>query len=153
MLRVYIANRPKIQSYAGVAKMPVLNSGAVDQIVAECGNHWRKIFNCYAKIGFSLSGSSDSSCTSWQDYRDRVLLQEGSATELRFDRELPRDGSIKLIAGRTHATTFSNLEGMEWLDESFALSREERLIISPYFDYRQLSNAKLAHLVELIKSL
>jgi len=42
------------------------------------------------------------------------------------------------------------LPPLVWLDSSFAINKEQRVIVAPYPDYRQLSNEKIAGLVELM---
>jgi hypothetical protein len=39
------------------------------------------------------------------------------------------------------------------LDNDFAINRSLKIIVCPYFDYRQLSNIKIERLAELIVSL
>jgi hypothetical protein len=43
-------------------------------------------------------------------------------------------------------------EGLVRLDNDFVIWPTKKLIICPYFDYRQLSNVKIERLVELIRS-
>jgi len=39
------------------------------------------------------------------------------------------------------------------VDNDFSVNREQRIIVAPYFDYRQLSNKKLEVLMGLITGL
>lgn len=148
---VFIANRPALEEYTTLQVMRTLSAGEVGRIAERCGNHWRKIFNCYAKLAFAI----DPLCYSrWQDYRDYSLLQSGSALQLRFDGKLmeQRDG-VSVICGRTYAKALSLPEDLQWLDSDFAVSKAQRLIVCPYFDYRQLSNVKIQRLSELLQTL
>ena len=105
----------------------------------------------------------------WQDYRDNLLLQKGSGTSLIFSHPKEVDinknntalscmpasfvQAIHIVMGKTYAKTLDVTEDSIWLDDEFAIHREKRLIICPYFDYRQLSNIKIIRLVELLKQL
>ena len=113
------------------------------------------MFNVYAKLLFALNTQQ---AASWQQYRDRQLLQAGSQTALLFSvPELtPAEKTVHIIAGRTHAKTL--LEAglpaqLHWLSNEFAIDQHNRLLVCPYFDYRQLNNEKLVYLAQLIKAL
>lgn len=156
-LKVYIANPPPLTPYQNRASIEPLQAGELAVIVEACGNHWRKIFNCYAKLA---QGLNSQGFERWQDYRDQILLQKsngGTGQQLRFDRNLEELG-ITIICGKTHAATFVDLNGLsvlnlEWLDNDFALGVKAKVIVCPYFDYRQLSNVKIERLIELVESL
>jgi hypothetical protein len=101
---------------------------------------------------------------SWQEYRDSKLLQAGSGTSLYFhppqtddtgvinmkQRKAP---TIHILMGRTYAKSLNLGPQLKWLNEEFAVDDEHRIIVSPYFDYRQLSNIKIMRLVGLIEKL
>ena len=53
-LQVYIANRPPLPEYEMLSKLQPMQPGDIARIAAETGNHWRKIFNVYAKLVFAL---------------------------------------------------------------------------------------------------
>jgi len=59
--------------------------------------------------------------------------------------------------GRTYAKSLVNSQlltaPLTWLDDEFAINKEARVIVCPYFDYRQLSNIKIVRLAQLMKSL
>ena len=158
-LKVYIANRPPLPEFAALTAMQPLVPGELAAVVTQTGNHWRKIFNIYAKLAFALQPMAG--CTSWQQYRDRYLLQQGAGQALLFSPP-PQDlfsgkvGAVHIIAGRTYAALlFESLPGslpeLQWLDKDFAIGQQ--LIVCPYFDYRQLSNIKLERLVGLASPL
>ncbi|OZG71859.1 hypothetical protein BTA51_19485 [Hahella sp. CCB-MM4] len=175
-LRVYIANRPPLSPYDQLDHLRVLESGEIADIVAKTGNHWRKIFNLYAKLAFFLDslaakskvgqlpdngqiGSGQnrrSQDSTWQNYRDHTLLQRGSGQALLFSAPVLSTHAVHIIMGKQHA---QSLSVMTWFDDweiinpDFSVSRQGRMVLCPYFDYRQLSNQKLDLLVQLVTSL
>lgn len=181
MIKVYLANRPPLPEYQETTRVSNLPSGEIKRIGTETGNHWRKIFNVYAKLMYRLAEKTNDDLllnySSWQQYRDHGLLQLGSGTELYFSpttaiKAQRLGGSdapiIHLVMGKafaddflsaalTHAThdglTENQHSSIQWLDNDFALHRALNIIVCPYFDYRQLSNQKIETLVELIISL
>jgi hypothetical protein len=154
-VNVYMANKPPMAEYADLQRVEPLQCGEIELINRACGNGWRKVFNVYAKLLFALNTQQ---AASWQQYRDRQLLQAGSQTALLFSvPELtPAEKTVHIIAGRTHAKTL--LEAglpaqLHWLNNEFAIDQHNRLLVCPYFDYRQLNNEKLVYLAQLIKAL
>ena len=150
---VYIANRPDMEGYRDLKQLHPLSPGEIDQIVKETGNHWRKIFNVSAKFMFQLLSASDekdSLPNTWQEYRDSVLFQNHSPVSLLFSPpRTDQNHMIHIVAGRTYATELG-LTDLIWIDEEFAISENRKQIVCPYLDYRQLSNAKITRLVELV---
>ena len=152
---VYLANAPNMPEYQHInGVIPVIN-GEIDKIGVECGNGWRKIFNVYAKLLYALHPNDFAflrSPPSWQAYRDRFLLQSGSENALLFTAPILDINSqkIHIISGKTyakHLLATGEIEvGLTWLDDEFAINEANRLIVCPYFDYRQLSNIKIEHL-------
>ena len=181
MIKVYLANRPPLPEYQEIIRIDDLSLGEIKRIGTETGNHWRKIFNVYAKLMYCLAEKTNDeallSYASWQQYRDRVLLQLGSGTELQCSptaviklQQLEESDSpvIHIVMGKTFAADFlaetlaqaandgltkNSDNSFHWLDNDFAIHRVLNIIICPYFDYRQLSNRKIEILVELIISL
>ncbi|MBQ4813267.1 hypothetical protein A7985_12825 [Pseudoalteromonas luteoviolacea] len=163
LLAVYVENRPPLEEYKNLNKIIPLQSGEIAYINQECGNGWRKVFNVFSKFIAELSHPDhnftrlNKSDKRWQDYRDSTLLQAHSQEALIFSPpDLAQNNySWHIIAGRTYAKQllkdqiFTN--SLVWLDEEFALDEVNRLIVCPYFDYRQLSNIKIAKLVTLIR--
>lgn len=163
LFRVYMGNHPNYCWNHTENAIKPLNSYEILQIGKACGNGWRKIFNVYAKLIYAL----DSNCigctehyTSWQEYRDKALLQENSDTLLCFSNHSLEDdikanvravGAIKLVMGRTYAKSL-HLPTLHWFNSEFAIDPENKIIICPYFDYRQLSNQKIIYLVDTIKT-
>ena len=159
--RVYLANRPPMTEYAHLDTTYALQRGEIELINKNCGNGWRKVFNVYAKLLFALDPKQFAyrcQADSWQQFRDSVLLQAGSNTALRFDLPDLSAGAktVHIIAGRTHAKALLE-QGLPvhftWLTPEFAVDKANRLLVCPYFDYRQLNNEKIGILAGLIKAL
>ncbi len=157
-LNVYLNNRPPLESYETLRHLRAMERGEIALIAQETGNHWRKIFNVYAKLMFELS---ETGYDSWQAYRDGMLLQQNSGTALWFSSPCSSEVAksfagpqkrIQLISGRHYAQSLGLL-AMETIDKDFSINRERALIVVPYFDYRQLSNQKLEILRALILEL
>ncbi|KTF17005.1 DUF6942 family protein [Pseudoalteromonas sp. H105] len=155
---VYIANPPPMPQYQTLSTLAPLIDGEIDAINQACGNGWRKVFNVYAKVLFALP--SEHHCfakqaATWQTYRDKLLLQANSKTALLFSPpQLTHEPTLHIIAGRTHAKSLIN-QGLlnitlDWLDDEFAINTQHKVIVCPYFDYRQLSNIKIARLSQLV---
>lgn len=167
-LRIYVANPPPLAEFAAFAQVTALVSGQIQHIGNQCGNGWRKVFNVYAKLALALPAPwqpNIQDCASWQLWRDRVLLQAGSNTSLLFSPPslLPPPAAsaqaptLHLIAGRQHARALlasgDLTVPLQWLDDEFAINTTHRLIVCPYLDYRQLSDAKIARLAALTSQL
>ncbi|MCW8328502.1 hypothetical protein MD588_06750 [Photobacterium sp. SDRW27] len=176
-IAAYIENRPGMMSYASLNYITPLVQGEIHEIGQACGNGWRKVFNVFAKLLYELDSDifPYSKCApSWQNYRDHFLLQAGSNTSLIFtppvlgaevDSEVeteslslhPPHPTIHIVMGRTYAKRLI-AEGylpspMHWLDNEFAVDETHRVIVCPYFDYRQLSNVKICRLADIMHSL
>ncbi len=160
-IAVYLANRPPMAEYAGLSGVQPLHSGEIALINQSCGNGWRKVFNVYAKLLFALDCrqySFQQQASSWQAYRDTQLLQAGSGTALLFSAPSlsVHTKAIQIIAGRSHAKALINAglpAQLHWLNNEFAVDTHHRVVVCPYFDYRQLNNEKLIYLAQLIKEL
>ncbi|TLU61040.1 hypothetical protein FE810_16030 [Thalassotalea litorea] len=163
-LQVYIANVPQHDDLSELSQVKPLRNSEIEMIGNACGNGWRKVFNVYAKFVYALAGMQGApnefsgiskDFSSWQQYRDQQLLQCQSQTVLLFskpDFDLYPDASIRIVMGRTYAKTLA-IPNLVWLNEEFAISESQNLIVCPYFDYRQLSNIKIIYLCDLIKKL
>ena len=147
---VYIGNRPPLDEYLHLRSIKALQQGDVDAIVSQTGNHWRKIFNLYAKLGFMLNTQG---YRSWQCYRDGFLLSKESRQALLFSPPDLRRPGLHIITGRTYAQSLQLDAGLVAVDADFQIDTNKRLLVVPYFDYRQLSNEKLARLLALIHSM
>lgn len=158
--RVYLAAPPAMDAYQQFTGIQPLQPGDIDQIYRHCGNGWRKIFNVYAKLLFALSPAHftfPSAATSWQQYRDQQLLQTSSDTALCFSApKLDADGVFHLIAGRTlakHLLAQGLAADLVWLSPEFALDPSRKVLVTPFFDYRQLNNEKIAISATLLQLL
>jgi hypothetical protein len=157
---VYIANRPNFADYLSIDSMSAVCSGEIHAIGQACGNGWRKVFNVYAKLVFALNADNIVSlrgAKSWQDFRDHVLLQNMSNTSLLFlapqTDQFKGSNVVQIIMGKTYAKSLDLPKSLQWLDHEFAIDIDNKMLVCPYFDYRQLSNIKIIRLVELIKHL
>ena len=161
VIRVYIANRPPMAEYAGLVTLQPLHSGEIALINQACGNGWRKVFNVYAKLLYALDTKQfafTQQASSWQQYRDQHLLQASSQTALLFSAPQLQQSShsVHIITGRTYAKALLDAglpAQLNWLNSEFAVDKHNRLLVCPYFDYRQLNNEKLVYLAQLIKAL
>ena len=168
-INVYIANRPPLDEYQFLDEIRPLREGEVAYIAQETGNHWRKIFNVFAKFIYALELSTlkadqrkiEPVFKSWQAYRDEQLLQKGSSLRLVFTspelQDAKKSNTIQIIMGKQYAIDLGfhedQHEGMVRLDSDFVIWPDKKIIICPYFDYRQLSNIKIDRLVELVQSI
>ncbi|MGH1370931.1 MAG: DUF6942 family protein [Cellvibrionaceae bacterium] len=158
-LVICIANRPMIDDYPQLDHLRPLAAGELDHIVAHTSNHWRKVFNVFAKFLYSLANERMRAFSDWQSYRDQQLLQLGAKEALcfsapeSFSSGRGRAGqTVFVIAGKTYATQLK-VSGLVWLDAYFAVHPTEPIVVSPYLDYRQLSNARIDQLVGLVKQI
>jgi hypothetical protein len=151
---VYIANRPPLDEFEALSGIRPVRKNEIKQIGEQTGNHWRKIFNCFAKLCFEINTQSENT---WQALRDNQLLTETSEQLLLFSPpELGLNNKqkvVSLICGKTYFNQLSIDHRVEWIDDSFALNYDHNLIVCPYFDYRQLSNQKITQLVHLINQM
>ena len=72
--------------YQRLASMKTITQGEISRIGNETGNHWRKVFNVYAKLMFELVPEGFSS---WQALRDEQLLQKNEHCLLFSHQKLP----------------------------------------------------------------
>ncbi len=158
--RVYIDKRPPCFDFAQLAGVRPAGAGELFQIGQLCGNGWRKVFNVYAKLVYALAppGLVDTNLLpNWQSWRDHCLLRAGSNTLLTFtpwqpgNQQLAGQNAVHLIMGRTYAKQIELPATLQWLNDEFAICAQSRLVVCPYFDYRQLSNQKIVYLIQLLK--
>ncbi|MFA3792424.1 hypothetical protein AB6T38_15015 [Aliiglaciecola sp. SL4] len=153
-INVYIQNRPSFSFEAQQQGLYPLQKGEIYAIGQACGNGWRKVFNVYAKLLFPLLGhfnGVDQRCSTWQQYRDEELLQPGSHTALWFTPpKFEQSDTLHIIMGRTYAKSLNLPNTLEWINQEFAIDLSQRIVVCPYFDYRQLSNHKILFMLEII---
>ena len=147
MIKVFMANRPPLKEYDNQNILSSMQAGEIHRIAEKTGNHWRKIFNVYAKLAFALN---EQGFATWQLYRDAFLLRENSNQALLFSAPDLTQPGLHLVMGRTYAKTLSLDAELEAVDSDFQINKNKRLLVVPYFDYRQLSNEKLVRLQTLI---
>jgi hypothetical protein len=161
-IAVYIANKPNMLEYQQLTHISPLTSGEINAINQACGNGWRKVFNVYAKLLYSLdikNFSYSELAPTWQKYRDSFLLQPNSQTALLFSPPIltKTTESLHIICGKTYAKHLLATGQLEadfiWLDDEFAIDKAQNLVVCPYFDYRQLSNIKIEKLAYLLKNI
>lgn len=155
-INVYIANRPPLDEYDSIDGVIPMKPSEIYSISQLTGNHWRKVFNVYAKFIYELWDIKNYK--DWQSYRDERLLQTGSKVRLLFSRPcLDETNKIHIVMGKQYAEKLglSELthEGMVRIDKDFAIHKNKCLIVCPYFDYRQLSNEKITRLVKMVQDL
>jgi len=133
---------------------------AIAELIVLNGNHWRKIFTIMAKI-----------CTNgedWRHYRDHLLLKKHEMLLIGANALSPH-ASIHIVCGQAAAkplglsaerfnTPLSNLQTVHQplLHESqgklqdvteivqTSSVQKEQVLLTPYLDYRQYSNALIA---------
>jgi len=162
-LGVYIANKPSLPEYQELQYLSPLEQGEITRIGQACGNGWRKVFNVYAKLLYALDVrlfNFSLQASTWQLYRDHYLLQADNGTALLFTPPildgslLNNNNALHLIMGRTYAKQLVN-DGLKvqliWLNEAFAVDLAQRVVVCPYFDYRQLSNHKIEILSGMLR--
>ena len=153
-LRVYLANRPSLEPFTDPGGILPLAVGDIAQINSHEGNHWRKIFNVYAKFLAELKFPGTEGFSKWQDYRDNLMLQPGSNVALIFsqpDLTTLATDETHLFMGKQFAQDcgFFDTDGAQWLTKEFAVN-SAGWMVCPYFDYRQLSDEKIRFLVSRI---
>lgn len=161
-LHVYIENIPPLAMYQELTQVKAMKKGDIKMIADLTGNHWRKIFNVFAKLLFELQPQQ---YPTWQALRDEHLLQANSDQLLLFSPPVQNNkptnnqpktkqsNIITIIMGKTYANKLGLAEQALWLNEFFAINKTTNTIVCPYFDYRQLSNIKISQLANLIKKL
>lgn len=117
------------------------------QVMAS-GNHWRKIINIFAKLAFGFKGMG---CSSWQEYRDRFLLRDSGELILVNRTNLIDDDGIHLICGKKQFDSMNLGEGvLQSLDAEGKVRVRDRVIQTPYFDYRQFPNKLIDELIKYL---
>jgi len=100
------------------------------------GNHWRKIFTILAKLA-----SPDEN---WREYRDQHLLQH--TEQISFSDTLEERGGWHLVAGKASwqrlgfSDELDRPQNMQPLDEHGRIYIRDRIVLTPYPDYRQFPN-------------
>ena len=129
---LYLPHRPE-----GLASYQ--HAPSAQAITAANSNHWRKILALLAKVA--------SPCQEdWRGFRDGPLFVEAA---LCFQPRLKRAECWHWIAGQANLQRFCALEQQAVAledDPEVAVDVQRKLLLSPYPDYRQLSNARVARM-------
>lgn len=131
-LVLYLPHRPN-----GLAQL--VDAPDARALVAANSNHWRKIVTLLAKIACPDADG-------WRRFRDEALFQH---TALCFAPALVNTGSWHWIGGRDNLQRFPALQhAARPLDDSpgVSIDPDRRLLLTPYPDYRQLSNALVSRI-------
>lgn len=111
----------------------------VSGLIAENGNHWRKILTIFAKL---VCVDND-----WKKYRDEQLLQ--GKEQLCFNYLLQSGVDWHLIAGKaTWQQMGYDCEQFRALDDKQTAFVKDNILLLPYPDYRQFPNK----LIDVVKS-
>ncbi|MGJ3257394.1 MAG: DUF6942 family protein [Alcanivorax sp.] len=132
-LMLYLPHRPN-----GLVRLQQRPDAA--ELLAANSNHWRKIVNLLAKV---VSPSAED----WRLFRDVSLFQN---TALGFAPALSSGGGWHWIGGKENLQRFVGLKHNACPlvgAPGVSVDTERRLLLTPYPDYRQLSNA----LVETVR--
>ncbi|TCK08782.1 DUF6942 family protein [Marinobacterium mangrovicola] len=117
----------------------------ITTLLAQNSNHWRKIVNLAAKVA-----SPDDD---WRSFRDAYFFNQ---VALVFAPELEQTDGWHWIGGKENQTRFgmTNLSAspLPGTDDLFVIP-EQKLLLTPYPDYRQLSNQKVAMIREALETL
>ena len=127
MITLYLPHRPN--RFAGQDADP----DAV-ALMAANSNHWRKIVTLLAKVACPIAAD-------WRCFRDESLLR---ATALNFAPELSGGSGWHWIGGKENLQRFDRLHHRASPlsgEPEIAMDVQRRLLLTPYPDYRQLSNA------------
>ncbi|WP_066963884.1 hypothetical protein [Microbulbifer sp. Q7] len=108
------------------------------QLMENNSNHWRKIMTLLAKVA--------SPQAEWRSFRDDALFAH---TALCFAPRLEDAPGWHWIGGKENLQRFTiedlNAKALKGAPE-VALDIEKRVLLTPYPDYRQLSNATVAEI-------
>ncbi|MCW8128561.1 DUF6942 family protein [Microbulbifer halophilus] len=131
-LVLYLPHRPK-----GLAQL--VHAPDARALVAANSNHWRKIVTLLAKIACPDADG-------WRRFRDGDLFRY---TGLCFAPALVNTGSWHWIGGKDNLQRFTALlHNARPLANSpdVSIDPDRRLLLTPYPDYRQLSNALVSRI-------
>ncbi|GAA5525231.1 hypothetical protein Maes01_01796 [Microbulbifer aestuariivivens] len=131
-LTLYLPHRPN-----GLARL--VTAPDSQQLMAANSNHWRKIVTLLAKI--TSPGADD-----WRRFRDERLFTQ---TALCFAPALSDSPGWHWIGGGENLARFTALDHRARplsACPSVAIDPAKRLLLTPYPDYRQLSNSVVSHI-------
>lgn len=108
-----------------------LNQPLVADIIAQDGNHWRKILTIMAKLS--------SSASDWRRYRETQLLQTSECILFHLPTFFDA-GKTYFICGGQMQSGLAKGRELTALDEKGLIRVHSNLILCPYPDYRQFPN-------------
>lgn len=112
---------------------------SAQNVITSNSNHWRKIVTLLAKVA-----SPDAE--GWRSFRDEVLFQH---TALCFAADLVDSNAWHWIGGKENLKRFASLRlNAAPLKDcpEVCVDIAQRILLTPYPDYRQLSNAVVGHI-------
>jgi hypothetical protein len=151
---LYLPNRPL---------MPESDLVSVPELIELNGNHWRKILTIFAKIN-AKNGD-------WKEYRDQQLLKHNECIcfgDVLMEDDVEAKGlalknidnsrlNIKLhvIAGKESWARVCKIDSPESqgfiaIDHNSKIWMKDNILLTPYFDYRQFSNALIDSLTKYL---
>lgn len=111
-------------------------SDSISTLLENNSNHWRKIVTLAAKVA--------APDPDWRRFRDQQFLQQ---VALVFSSTLEPTPGWHWIGGRENQSRFGlnqpEVPALESTDDLFLIP-DRKLLLTPYPDYRQLSNQKVA---------
>lgn len=145
----YLPNRPDYPGFKSKNLISNTKKNTVTNIISKTGNHWRKIFSIMAKISWGLNHSGQST---WQGYRDHLLLSCSKQNLVFENKLLKRKNDIHVITGLQHFECFDlNMSDFTKLDEDGKILIWGNIYLTPYMDYRQFPNQLIEELIINIK--
>ena len=130
-LVLYLPHRP--EGLGQLVKAPDAR-----RLMENNSNHWRKIVTLLAKVA--------SPHEEWRSFRDNALFEH---TALCFSPRLRELPTWHWIGGKDNVQRF-NIEGLNAKPlrtaPEVALDPEKQILLTPYPDYRQLSNATVSEI-------
>ncbi|SFM33662.1 DUF6942 family protein [Marinobacter zhejiangensis] len=112
-------------------------------LIAANSNHWRKIITLLAKVACPVADD-------WRGFRDNELFLR---TALNFSDQLRPGDHWHWIGGKDNLQRFTTLEHRAQplaTAPAVAIDPDQRLLLTPYPDYRQLSNHTVAVIREAL---
>ena len=150
-LTVCVEHQPRWPEPAFASGRSTLYPGELAKLVDANSNHWRKIFNVYAKLLYALRPDA---ATDWRALREQQLFQPGQQHGLRMGSTLAEEvnqrAGLSLIAGKQYANALGLLNQATSLAPGIFLHDDRACLITPYFDYRALSDANITRLAQII---
>lgn len=108
-----------------------LSQPRVADIIAQDGNHWRKILTILAKL--SNTGAD------WRSYRDTQLLQSSQCILFYLPASFDASKTYFICGGQMQSGLVKD-RVFTALDEKSLIRVHSNLILCPYPDYRQFPN-------------